>query len=208
MTPGKQFSIKITNASPVVNSPTITDAHFDFRVRPGQPYGASFRVAGSSTVAVAVSGLPAGLSLVPVSSTNLAQQIAGIPTGTTGVYPVTISATDTIGRRTTLTVGLVVYANSDPSAALALITPGQLGTVPLGGTFSFRLVAMGGSGNYAFHADEAVSGTPATLLTTDGRVEGTMPTGSPYYPGDVLSVPMQVSDGVTTIHGYIYLTIA
>jgi hypothetical protein len=195
--PGRALTIAIDTAS-TVTVPTISDIKVPLTGILNTGFGASFFVSGAAPGKVSAAGLPAGLSLVPVKGSGLVQQLAGTPTGPVGRYLITITATDNTGHQSSWTVSLTLITGTAPTLAISTPLPGS---VALGETYSFKLIATGGTGHYTFSYGGSDTGGPplgGVTVSADGTVTGTAPTLPASGSGEL---PFVVSDGVTTILG-------
>ncbi len=141
-------------------------------------YIVTMAAAPTATYTWTSSALPAGLT---ISTTGV---ISGTPT-TIGVYPVTITATDSSSSKTasrpyTLNVG---------SGSLAIVPPFTLLDATVGTNYSATIVASGGTGGYAWTAPGLPNGLSMGGLT--GVISG-IPTVTGMFP-----ITVTVTDGAT-----------
>ena len=113
-------------------------------------------------------GLPAGLTM------NSAGQISGTPT-VNGNFTYTITVTDANGHSGTVTCSITVAPPLPPLTVACAAGTGQITLA-----YSSALVALGGTGHYAFSISAGALAPGLTLNTANGFITGT-PTASGNY---------------------------
>ena len=183
------LTIAIASSSPAATlSPVITSSA-NVTGYTGSSFSHTLAATDKPT-AFAASGLPAGLSL------NVATgAITGMPTAQ-GVFPVAVSATNSIGTGSA-TVTITVGATSTPTAA-PVITSDATSSGTVGSSLSYYLYADNSPTSYS------VSNLPPGLIFNSGSAQIS---GTPTTAG-VFVVPITASNAVGQVDARVTFTIA
>ncbi|GGK09086.1 hypothetical protein GCM10009304_39030 [Pseudomonas matsuisoli] len=182
------LNIAAVNDAPLPNGTIPTQSGTD-----GQPFslniGGNFRDPDGDALIYTVDELPAGLTLVNgVISGSLDRNASVNGDNGTGVYTITVTATDASGAAATQTFVLIV---SNP----APVTPGASLTVMEDNAFNGRLTATDPDGD-TFEFALADNGAPANgtvVLNADGTF--TYRPNANYHGADSFSYTVTDSDG-------------